>query len=51
MKDMFFEMLDDVRMVCDDRYEVVEMLEKKLGRSLSEIEFEWVEEMVYYEEE
>ena len=46
VSDKFFKDLDDVRMGCDDFFEVVEKMEVKCGRKLSEIEREWCEEMV-----
>ncbi len=46
VSDKFFKDLDDVRMVSDDFFEVVEKMEVKCGRKLSEIEREWCEEMV-----
>ena len=46
VSDKFFKDLDDVRMMSDDFFEVVEKMEVKCGRKLSEIEREWCEEMV-----
>ena len=51
VSDKFFEDLDDVRMEYDDFFEVVEKMEEKCGRKLSEIEMEWCEEMVGFDEE
>ena len=51
VSDKFFEDLDDVRMESDDFFEVVEKMEVKCGRELSEIEREWCEEMVDCREE
>ena len=51
VSDKFFEDLDDVRMESDDFFEVVEKMEVKVGRELSEVEREWCEEMVDCREE
>ena len=51
VSDKFFEDLDDVRMESDDFFEVVEKMEVKCGRELSEIERVWCEEMVDCREE
>ena len=51
VSDKFFEDLDDVRMEYDDFFEVVEKMEEKGGRKLSEIEMEWCEESVGFDEE
>ena len=51
VSDKFFEDLDDVRMESDDFFEVVEKMEVKVGRKLSEVECGWCEEMVGWSEE
>ena len=51
VSDKFFKDLDDVRMIEGDYFKVVDMLEDKMGRKLSEIELEWCEEMVGFDEE
>jgi len=51
VSDKFFKDLDDVRMESNDFFEVVEKMEVKVGRKLSEIECEWCEEVVDYSEE
>lgn len=51
VSDEFFKDLDDVRMESNDFFEVVEKMEVKVGRKLSEIECGWCEEVVDYSEE
>ena len=51
VSDKFFKDLDDVRMIEGDFFEVVEKMEDKMGRKLSEIEMGWCEEMVGFDEE
>lgn len=51
VSDKFFEDLDKVREVEGDYFKVVEMLEEMKRGDLTELELEWVEEMVGYSEE
>ena len=41
----FFKDLDDVRMLTGDYFEIVEKMEEKLGRELSDVELDWCDEM------
>ena len=41
----FFKDLDDVRMLTGDYFEIVEKMEEKLGRELSDEELDWCDEM------
>lgn len=41
----FFENLEDVRMLTGDFFEIVEEMEEKLGRELSDEELDWVDEV------
>ena len=41
----FFENLEDVRMLTGDYFEIVEKMEEKLGRELSDEELDWVDEV------
>jgi len=41
----FFEDLAEVRMLTGDYFEMVEKMEKKLGRELSDVELDWVDEL------
>lgn len=41
----FFENLEDVRMLTGDYFEMVEKMEEKLGRELSDEELDWVDEV------
>ena len=41
----FFKDLDDVRMLTGDYFEIVEKMEEKLGRELSDEELDWVDEV------
>ena len=41
----FFENLEDVRMLTGDYFEIVEKMEEKLGRELSDVELDWVDEV------
>ncbi len=51
VSDKFFKDLDDVRMIEGDYFKVIDKMEDKMGRDLSEIEREWVDEMVDCSEE